>query len=282
MEGRTCGVIALIGLVGLAALCICSLVVVGVTGAWFGIGEQAGQGRVTETISTELPVEQPASLTINNRVGDISISVGDTDVIQVQATKEARAVLGSWAQDTLQRINVRAESSGDTAQITVDMPTGLRLRSASVDFEIVVPQNVNLDIVNNVGDISVTETAGSLRLRNNVGDITISNVTVREEYDVEADVGDIELEGQLGEDAGTLLLRTRVGGIVVSLPEDSRFTLDAETSVGDITSEFDLQDRQADQKGPGQTLKGSVNTTATDVDVVLRTDTGDIDVQQHP
>lgn len=279
MEGRTCGILVLLALVGLAAVCICGVVVVAVTGASVGLSDQA---RVTETISTELPVEQLASLTINNRVGDISITAGDTDVIQVQATKEARSFIRSWAQDTLERIDVRAEGSGNTARITVDVPNDLRLRSASVDFEIVVPRNIDLDIVNNVGDISALGTTGSLRLRSNVGDIVLSNVTVREEYDVDADVGDIDFEGQLPEDAGTTLLRTRVGKITVALPQDSRFMLDAETSVGDITTEFDLQDRQADQNGPGQTLKGVVNTTADGVRVVLRTDTGDIDVEHSP
>ena len=279
MEGRTCGILALLALVGLAAVCICGVVVVAVTGASVGLSDQA---RVTETISTELPVVQPASLTINNRVGDISISAGDTDVIQVQATKEARSFMRLWAQDTLDSIDVRAEGSGNTARITVDVPNGLRLRSARVDFEIVVPQSMDLDIVNNVGDISVLGTTGSLRLRSNVGDIALSNVTVREEYDVEADVGDIDFEGQLPEDAGTTLLRTRVGEITVALSQESRFMLDAETSVGVITTEFDVQDREADQDGPSQTLKGFVNTDANDVQVVLRTDTGDIDVERGP
>lgn len=92
MEGRTCGILALLALGGLAAICICGIVLVSVTGASVGLSEQA---RVTETISTELPVEQPASLTSNNRVGDISISAGDTDAIRVQATKEARAFIGA-------------------------------------------------------------------------------------------------------------------------------------------------------------------------------------------
>lgn len=279
MEGRTCGILALLALGGLAAICICGIVLVSVTGASVGLSEQA---RVTETISTELPVEQPASLTSNNRVGDISISAGDTDAIRVQATKEARAFIGAWAQDTLDSIDVRAEGSGNAARITVDVPTDLRLRSARVDFEIVVPQNMNLDIVNNVGEISVLGTTGSLRLRSNVGDIDLLDITVRDEYDVEADVGDIEFEGQLPEDAGTTMLRTNVGEINVSLPEDSSFMLDAETSVGDITSEFELQDRQADQEGPGQMLKGFVNTTANGVQLVLRTDTGDITVERGP
>lgn len=280
MEGRTCGILALLALVGLAAVCICGVIVVGFAGASVvGFSDQA---RVTETISTELPVEQPASLTINNRVGDISISAGDTDVIQVQATKRASAFTDSWARDTLKRVDVRAESSGTAARITVDVPTDLRFRSAGVDFEIVVPQDIDLDIVNNVGDISVLATTGSLRLRSNVGDITLSDVVARQDYDVEADVGDIVFEGQLPEDAGATQLKTRVGQITVSLPENSQFMLDAETNVGNITTEFDLQNRQADQAGPGQMLKGYVNTDANGVQLVLRTNTGDIDVARGP
>lgn len=277
---RTCGILALIVLVLLGGACLCAFVITGIVGTGFAT---VGQTGVTETMATELPVETPATLTVNNQVGDITVQSGDTDVIQVQATKEASAFLGTWADDLLQDIEVRTESAGSSARIVVDAPTELRLGSTSVALTVTVPEQTSLDIVNNVGDVRISGTEGDLRLRSNVGEITLRDVTIHEDYDVGADVGDIRFSGRLPEQQGQVLLQTNVGEVIVAVPEDSSFALDAETDVGDITTSFEVQDRQpTDGNPPGEVLMGFVNTEANGVQLILRTDTGDIEIQATP
>lgn len=283
MGNRGCLIIGGVVVLFLVFGCMCTALFAGLSYA--GPGVRAGG--VTETIATEIPVSQegPASLHVSNPVGGITIRRGREGVIEVQATKRASSFLGSRNHRLLAETRVRTEINRQPIGIEVDLPdvsdAPLIGGNVAVDLLITVPRDISLDIISNVGDVGVTDVQGNLRVRSDVGDVRLQDVVVVEECDVMTNVGGIDFRGRLPEREGEVLLQTDVGDIDVAVPAGSQFALDAETNVGEVQSGFELRDAQS---GPanevtGRWLKGGVNTDANGVSVVLRAQTGDIEVE---
>jgi len=236
--------------------------------------------RVTEPFATEFRVSTPASLTVINPVGNVTIRAGADDRITVQATKVARAASQDAARELLERILIRTESTRDSARIEVDLPENLSRRSASVELEITVPRRTELELQTAVGDVRVDGTEGKVRLRTDVGDVRLRDVTLLEEGDVRADVGDLHFTGRLPHE-GRVAFVTRMGSIHVAVPANSQFTLDAETGVGTIHNQFDLEAEES-KRTPALhwELHGRVGTNPK-VTLTVRTKMGDIHVEVH-
>jgi hypothetical protein len=101
-------------------------------------------------------------------------------------------------------------------------------RNLSADIRVSVPDHVQVEIVNDVGDVSVTEVA-SVQAGTNVGDIHASDIAGT--TSAHSDVGDIRLDNILGE----IEARTNTGDITIDLGEPLEATLTAQSDVGDIT-----------------------------------------------
>ena len=83
-------------------------------------------------------------------------------------------------------------------------------KSPSVALELLVPRRCEIEATSNVGNLTVEGVQGSVDLRVNVGSIEVRDLRLIADSRLSANVGKIE----------------------ISLPETSRFRLDARTSVG--------------------------------------------------
>jgi len=113
------------------------------------------------------------------------------------------------------------------------------------------------------GPIHIEDVAGPVHVTVNNGPINIENVS--EGIVASAINGPVVYRGAIG---GDFDLRSTRGGIVLELPSDSRFELDAEVERGEVYSDFDVKDAASahfDQPVPR---------------VVLRADRGKIVVEQ--
>ncbi len=281
MTSRTWILVGSLG-VGLLFLCICAALtmtlvprLVGLEGLSFFPRFQA---RASETVRAELQVPAPVSLTVIGSVGEVTVRAGNEKRIEVQATKTVRAITPGRARELLARIRVNAESTGHQARVQVEIPNTRDFRTASVDLVITVPRRIRLDIQTRVGEIDVGGVEGSVRLRSEVGDVRLRRVVLTGDSEVKADVGDVRFAGRLPRQ-GRVQFTTQVGEIRIELPADSQFILDATANVGDVESEFELAERESEPVGAvGRKLRGRVGAEPG-VTLVLRTQTGDIEVK---
>jgi hypothetical protein len=248
-------------------------------GASFTLRDQP----VTAQTLTELDIEAPAVLRVNNPVGTVTVEPGREGVIVVQASSSVQGVFGPRTQSLLEAVRIDARSKGPEAHVEVELPETLGPETVRVNLLLTVPPNTNLDLINRAGQVRVTGVAGDLRLRSDVGDVQLREVTVQNEYDVIVDVGRIEFRGRLPQGQGEVFLRTRVGEIDVRLPAGSRFVLDAETDAGTIDAGFELEERQSgrNQGQVGGWLQGQANG-GRGVRLVLRAGAGEIRVNPQP
>lgn len=278
MKRQTWIIVAVVAVAVVLCLCLCAAVAAGY--AFF-----TGQGgRVSDVVSSQINVDPGAPLRVVNPVGDVVVETGAEGVVTVRARREVRGFLDIGGRDPLDNIQVQATTRGGRAIVEVTIPQPLRQRSAKVDLALTVPPGTDLDVDSDVGQVRISGTRGNVRVRGDVGDVVLQDVAVPGSCDVQNNVGAIRFQGRLPEGQGEVLLRTSVGEVEVAVPEDSAFALDAETGVGDVRSGFQLADRQAG-KGNGVTgrwLRGYANTQGNAVRLVLRTETGDIDVTPTP
>jgi hypothetical protein len=278
MKRQTWIIVAVVAVAVVLCLCLCAAVAAGY--ALF-----AGSGsRVSDAVSTQIDVGAGAPLRVVNPVGDVTVETGTEGLITVQARREVGGFLNLGTRDQLDNIQVQAATRGGRAVVEVVIPQPLRQRSAKVDLTLTVPPGTDLDIDSPVGQVRILGTRGNVRVRGDVGDVMLQDVTVPKSCDVQNNVGAIRFQGRLPQGEGEVLLCTDVGEVEVAVPEGSAFALDAETSVGDVSSGFELAGRQAGQGDgvTGQWLRGYANGQGNGVRLVLRTGTGNIDIKLTP
>jgi hypothetical protein len=286
MSKATCAIVAGVTVVLVLACAVACLAVVGVV-AYFradiGVGDRA---QVQDAIVSEVAVESPATLTMRNPAGTVTIRTGpQNDRIIVEATKEADSVFGRQAERLADQVDLQIEGEGSEARVEVDLPDASGVGFARVNLVITVPEETHLNVVNEAGHVQIRGTEGDIRVRSEAGNLRIEDVTVSQSCDVMNTAGSITFEGQLpepgaGDEPWEVVLRTEVGNIDFAVPVDSRFTLDAESEAGSVNAKFELDDPQSGsvRREAGEWLKGGVNGSQASPNVILRTETGNIRV----
>jgi hypothetical protein len=142
-----------------------------------------GQKSVTQDHTfNNLPAGTP-TIVINESAGNIHVSRGNS--LDIQDVKH------SGLFDDPNNINVKFDTSGSTITVSVDEGFGF-LSARSVDFNVTVPENVNLQLKTTSGDISVDNADGSMTLQATSGNITTTNDTFVGDAILNTTSGDIQ------------------------------------------------------------------------------------------
>lgn len=211
---------------GMPLVIVLAGVTVAFTGCpWYWLSEDYTADPVTETRA----LNSGGRLEVTNDVGAISIAGWDNN--EVRITYEKQVTLPAVPRHDLEEPAhyldlITVEITGDETAIAVaaDLPITWPLNvSGRVNFDILVPRQVLLDLENNVGSVSMEGVQGAVSAVVNVGNVVVEHAALldsSESIACEVDVGDIG----------------------VALASDSAFSLDAATALGDISVDavFDL------------------------------------------
>jgi DUF4097 and DUF4098 domain-containing protein YvlB len=171
-----------------------------------------------------------ARLVINNGAGTVAIRRGEEGVISVKATKRASGI----GIDT-ERMQINYAQYGDMLDISSHMSWSfLQFGLRTVDFEITVPTNCDVELQNGSGRVAVQDTSGVIRVHTGGGSVEAHGLTGQ--VAMKTGGGRIEasnLQGQfdlctggsniiLGNARGQLTVRTGGGSIEVSQSELNR------------------------------------------------------------
>jgi hypothetical protein len=229
----------------------------------------------TEAQKAEFAFERMPRLRVRNISGETSVRVGEAGKITVTATKHVNASSEDRAKRLLQNLEIRMEKNGDELRIEphlyeqergwVDLFRGKRFR---VDFEITVPQEVNIDAQTVSGDVSVIGVRGPLDVQAVSGEVTIEDAqgplrlkSVSGDVEVKRYVGHIEGNTVSG-DVGFDTVRVR--------------SLQLHTVSGDIELKGVLE---AAREHRIRTISGDVELSLADPDLLVdfRTASGDLE-----
>ncbi len=203
-----------------------------------------------EDFSKTLPLKAGERFSLVNVNGDVAVATWKENRVEIKAVKIARD-----DKEDLQDVEIRVEAVPGGVAVKAVWPKFRRRFNVNVDFEIQVPEGVNLESVETVnGEVglsglyakaSVGTTNGTVTVADAVGDFHASTTNgeihadrVEGRLEAETTNGDVRLAGLAFKDG--ISAETTNGSITLILAavESLNASLIAETTNGHITLDF--------------------------------------------
>lgn len=210
--------------------------------------------QLEESKTIKVDAEKPITLKVTDDAGAVTVTGADVDTVQVKVVKTAYDSTQARADAEVKTVKYTIEQTGNNITVKYTIPDSMNFnnRVNSVDFTITVPNQTNVDVDNNMGDVNVTDIEGSVVTQSDFGEITVDNVegavSLRtnsgavtatsikansENIDLKSDFGAITLEKANG---NAITVDTNSGSVKLN---EVRATgkLAASTEFGDVTIE---------------------------------------------
>ena len=187
--------------------------------------------------------------------GAIDVVAGAGDQVAVEVTKRASGPSDSNARDALSTIEVTLTQDGNTVRVTARRTPGMPRGNAAADVKVTLPAGASLQLNTGNGSLTARGVTGRAAMRTGNGDITVRDGQGSLRADTgngsihlqatDASVwaksgnGSIRFDGSLSE--GDQTFDAGNGSIVIVLPADASFRVDATTGNGRATSDFPVQ-----------------------------------------
>jgi len=241
----------------------------GGVGSVFGIHHTS-----TETKNFTVSTTTAPTLVIHESTGEITVHAGSTNSISIQATKDAGGFFGN--PNGIQ-VQYNRSNDGNTINVSANDGGGI-FSSSSVNFDVTVPTNTDLQLQSNTGTIEVHDVTGTMDLESNTGTITATDDTLTGSSTLHTDTGSVNFSGSIS--SGNYRFTTNTGSVNVSLPRDSSFHVDAKTDTGSVNTDFPGLSQSIQHNTVGAELHADVGGNASQTNVTLTTNTGSVDLRQ--
>jgi DUF4097 and DUF4098 domain-containing protein YvlB len=207
-------------------------------------------------------VGETPSLKIDSFAGNVIVRTGQSSVIRVAATKNARS------KDDLDRIEVGVSERDGGLVIKTTKPSSLN--NAAVNLEITAPAGTRLDAHTGAGNVDIDGVTGDIDVHSGAGNLDARGSASTARLDTGA--GNI---GYQGTPQGDCRFETGAGNITLALPADPNVQVDLNTGTGNIDVDFAVDGQVTRRQvrgviGSGAQGKIYAHTGTGNIDVVRR------------
>ncbi len=190
---------------------LCLLIVA--AGCCFNIGSCAMRAKYERTVQLSAPLSPGSSFAAQTHNGYITITGADVTDCNLTATIIGQAITEEDAKKIAEQTTVKLEPWGGKLTAKIDKPTYMINRSVSVNLEVTVPNQTDLELTTHNGKIEITNITGRLNGTAHNGKVTAEQVS-----------GDIELYTHNGsiickEISADAQLKSHNGGINIYYSE---------------------------------------------------------------
>jgi hypothetical protein len=168
-----------------------------------------------QRLSKRYPAGKNVRIELKNISGTITVESWNRDEIKLTATLEAP------------KANLSPRQTGDALIVDVRADNRGRSDVGDVNFNLQVPINSSVDLETMRGQITVTNIRGGM-VRAHVsseGDIELSGISASQVY-AQNTIGNIFFDGEFAR-GGTYHFQSSKGDIIIRIPADSAFNLEA-------------------------------------------------------
>ena len=211
-----------------------------VTSGTIGLIPTFGTTQQTGPTSVPVGVGIHPIIVINRNAGSVHVDATSTNNMVIIQPAQQSSPLGNGP------IPYSRGSDGKT--ITFDLSN-----FEADDIELMVPRLSDLNITTNGDDITVDGVSGQITLKSNAGTLTATHVSLSGQSTLKTNGGNITFSGSL-DPGGTYLFDSNGGSIVLTLPHNAAFHVDATTNGGSVRSDFP----QVTVSGTGDEAHGDV------------------------
>lgn len=246
------------------------------------------------TITALKTVKTTSEANAANLMQRITIAIQSpqaTDCAQQAPTATPTIPMSTATPTALPGASTPSTDTTHALTVAVSLPQPL---DNQVDLDIALPltaiqsdhPSIALTIAAPTGNISVTGLSGTFNIHGGTGNIDVKQAILTDGSQLETSQGDIAFAGFLllpdnAQTSARYLLRNETGTITVTLPESTHVTLDANTNIGTIKSDFPLALKNTGN-GPDNyhgPLNGDAGTTPL-ATLVLDVSTGNVHIQK--
>lgn len=225
-----------------------------------------------------------AVMVLNTYCSSVTVLTSKGRDVRIEAVLKVHGRNYKEAEDLLNRIVIATVSNDSTVSIKTTLPPELNTQntlfiageqqetSVEIAFQIFVPEIIDLDIASSKGTIDISGVTGTIRARTTERPVNLENIRgTAAVYTKNADitVQFLEISGPYCE------LTTSDADITVSIPENARVTVQADTENGSVSCGVPIVLNGPDT---GTRLFGWINGGG--VESHLYTDNGRISIQK--
>jgi hypothetical protein len=199
-------------------------------------------------------------VSIDTYKGSIKVDTWDKEEVKVYVKIVAdESWNGTDPEDQLEEVKIKFKSSDDALYIESDYKNisswfGSQTR-ALVNYVITMPKNANLFVDDYKSESEIAGLNADINFETYKG--TLKVFDFRGSVNIETYKGEIKIEAD--ELTGDCNFETYKGRIILALPSESAFTIDADIGrKGDLKSDFDINLKEALKRGYDY-IKGDVN-----------------------
>ncbi|MBK8550421.1 MAG: hypothetical protein IPL53_04895 [Ignavibacteria bacterium] len=253
-------------------LMLCLGIIVSVNGCGF-MGKRYLK---THSEKHEINTFGKSKIKLDNVSGNVKISQSnDSGILIINASKQIK-VKKKYLDKPFDEIGVKIDSDGSVIEISTEINRSGEDgffkfnigRDQKVDYEIVIPANLEIEIENVNGDITANRLNNDISIDLVNGEVELDGYTGRLNCEITNGSFSAEVDSTRGMDVSTIN-----GGVTLNLNNFMNANLRAETVNGRITDEnlqFRIEDREK------KSLKGKLGTGDSNVDIKIETVNGKI------
>ena len=134
--------------------------------------------RIEDGINKSFPVTPGGQLTLDSDIGDVEITTGNSDTINVEIKRRFKVDDRQAADEWLKDLTVDLSQSGDDVKVIVKLVDDNNLtnrRRIQIDFRISMPRNFNLKL-RTVGTANIGNVQGTVTASTEAGSLIIGDV----------------------------------------------------------------------------------------------------------
>ena len=252
-------------------------------------GQVGGPVNAEESSSQRLAVSGASRVQVETFNGTIEVSAGGDGTAQIDVTRRGSGVSQAQAQDALKNVEVRVTQDESGVRVIARKIDQSFVGNSGASVKLTVPAGAALDLKSSNGQVTSTGVIGGVKVRTSNGPVTVasgrgaldletSNGPIKAEAD-EASLrastsnGPVTFKGSFAE--GSQSVKTSNGSVTIQLPAQARFSFDASTSNGEVTSEFALSKTSAKSKSAlsgtvGESPSASISATSSNGSIAFR------------
>jgi len=204
-----------------------------------------------ETFKKRIPFQEGGYLELKNSNGRVEIKSWDKSEVEIVAFKRVQAAGKEQAEEWMNNLKIEVTHTSDQIVIETIAPHSMKsgggffnwlfgngMHSYSVEYEIMVPKSIDMNIATTNGKIYCEQIKGRLRLHSTNGKITGREIEglVR----CKSTNGSIDLEFLSVQPDEEINISTTNGSIRLHMPENFGANIDLKTTNGNIDSDYPL------------------------------------------
>jgi len=247
-----------------------------------------------EDKTLKVDTEKPLTLNVESAAGDVTITGGDVETVQVHVVKTAYDSTQARADEEVKTVRYTIDQNGNDITLKYELPRSMNFNNNinTVDFIVTVPTETTVAVDTGFGEVSVSGTNGDADLRNDFGDVTAQNIEGA--LSVQTNSGTVEATSikagnkdiDLRSDFGNIILEQATAANITFQSNSGKVTLQEVNATGDFFSKSDFGDTKYENSSAAsitvESNSGKVQLTKVRVTELVKVDDdfGDITLTQ--